>query len=225
MGFEAVYFWLSPKDDGPAPVVRPKDETASTRGILVPPRSLKEYERLSKSDIFKISPKTSPTSGMSTAEGSKGTTLDLKLKGTILGNNGPSYAVIEDGKTKTQLLYSLNEQVQGARIVAIEPDHVILSVQGKNEMLMMSEEAETGAMSVTPPQRHLPTGGRVGRGSRVSRQAPIKSKPPGRIVQGAEQNGAAVQDRGSPSEGEQPGEDGAKSDFVSQKGAEDQPSQ
>jgi hypothetical protein len=225
MLFDVVSFWVSPQDGGKEPAINPKGEASSTRGILVPRRSLRDYELLSKADIFRISPRTNPSQGTATAEGPKGTTLDLKLKGTILGNNAPSYAVIEDGKTKTQLLYSLNELVHGARIIAIEPDHVVLSAQGKNEVLMMSEEGEPETISVSPPPRRLPPGARGGRGNRISRQPAIKTKPPGRVAQETELNGAPLQERESPSEGEQPGEEGSKSESVSQQEAEDQPSQ
>lgn len=226
MLFDVVSFWVSPQDGGREPTVKPGSEVASTRGILVAPRSLKDYEILSASDIFRTSPRVNVSQGTPNPEGSKTTSPDLRLKGTILGNNAQAYAVIEDGKTKTQLLYSLNDLVHGVRIIAIEPDHVVLSAQGKNEVLMMSEADEKETVSVSPPTRRFPPGARGERESRVSRQPAIKPKPPKRIAQDTEQEATPPQDQESPSEGERrQGEEGAESDVLTQEKPEDRPSQ
>jgi hypothetical protein len=225
MLFDVVSFWVSPPGGGREPAINSKGEAAAKQGILIAPRSLKDYELLSTADIFKSSPRANPSAVRTNPQGPQGTSLDLKLKGTILGNNARSYAVIEDGKTKTQLLYSLNELVRGAKIIAIEPDHVVLSVQGKDEMLMMSEEGEPETASVRPPPGRFPPGARSDRGNRGARQPAIKPKPPGRTAQQSSRNGAPTQDKEFPSEGGQPGEEGSQSESPSQQSAEDQPSQ
>jgi type II secretion system protein C len=225
MLFDVVFSWVSPQDGGREPTVKPGSEVASTRGFLVAPRSLKDYEILPTSDIFRTSPRVNPSQGTPSPDGSKTTSPDLRLKGTILGNDAQAYAVIEDGKTKTQLLYSLNDLVHGVRIIAIEADHVVLSAQGKNEVLMMSEEDEKETVSVSPPTRRFPPGAQGERESRVSRQPAIKPNPLKRIAQDTEQEATPQQDQESPSEGERQGEEGAESDVLTQEKPEDRPLQ
>jgi type II secretion system protein C len=225
MVFDVVSFWVSPQVGGREAAIHPVSQVASKQGILVAPRSLKDYELLSTADIFRISPRTPSSQGTARAEGPKTTSLDLKLKGTILGNNSQSYAVIEDGKTKTQLLFSLNEMVHGAQIVAIEPDHVVLSAHGKNEVLMMSEEGEPEALSVSPPPRRLSPGARGGRGNRESLPPAANPKSPGRrTVLQRDQDSVPTHDQESAPGGEQPEEDGSQSDGLTQEKPEDSPS-
>jgi type II secretion system protein C len=225
MVFDVVSFWVSSPDGGKEHAIRPKVEVASTQATLVAPRSLGDYEALSKADIFRISPRSNPPMGARTnPQGQKATALDLKLKGTILGNNTKSYAVIEDGKTKTQLLYSLNEPVQGAKIIVIEPDHVVLSAQGKNEVLTMSEEDEPKAISVGPSPMQMVRGAKRGQRNRESRSSLIEPMAPHRIEQ-ADRNDASTRELKFPSAGQPAGAKGSQSDDLNPQAPEDQPSQ
>jgi type II secretion system protein C len=225
MVFDVVSFWVSPPDGGWERAIKPSVEVASARAKLVAPRSLKDYEDLSKADIFKISPRSNPPMGArKNPEGQTATTLDLKLKGTILGNNTQSYAVIEDGKTKTQLLYSLNEPVQGAKIIVIEPDHVVLSIQGKNEVLTMSEEDEPKAISVGPPPMQMGTGSTGVQRNRESRSSLIEPMAPHRNEQ-ADRGDASTKELKFPPAGERPRRKDSQSDGLNSRVPEDRPSQ
>jgi general secretion pathway protein C len=80
----------------------------------------------------------------------KPTDLKLKLWGTVTGDRGQPYAVIEDLKTKQQVLYQVGDSVQNAAIKMIFRDKVVLGLGGKDQVLMLEEPASTtGAGSVS----------------------------------------------------------------------------
>lgn len=72
-------------------------------------------------------------------ENLKKTKLNLKLWGTITGNTGKSYAVIEDASKREQQLYQKGDKIQHARIKMILRKKVVLTVDGKDEVLEMQE--------------------------------------------------------------------------------------
>ena len=67
----------------------------------------------------------------------KKTDLKLKLWGTITGNGVRAYAIIEEGTKREQKLYKVGETVQNATIKIILREKVILSVEGKDELLVI----------------------------------------------------------------------------------------
>ena len=67
----------------------------------------------------------------------KKTNLKLKLWGTITGNGVRAYAIIEEGTKLEQKLYKVGETVQNATIKMILREKVILSVEGKDELLLI----------------------------------------------------------------------------------------
>jgi general secretion pathway protein C len=78
--------------------------------------------------------------------------LNARLIGTVLGAAG-GYAVIEDGATRRQDLYRLNETVLGdAKLVAIERDRVRLKRGGRTEVLELAflERSATPAVALPP---------------------------------------------------------------------------
>jgi len=78
------------------------------------------------------------------ADESKNTSLKLTLIGTIAGDSKNSAAIIEDGATKTQGLYRVGDNIQGAVIKSIARKKVVLKVGTREEVLAM-EESETSA--------------------------------------------------------------------------------
>ncbi len=69
----------------------------------------------------------------------KVTTLKLKLLGTVAGGNpGETYAVIEDQRKKKQSLYQVGQRVQGAKIIKILRQQVVLEYNGEDQVLEMS---------------------------------------------------------------------------------------
>ena len=65
----------------------------------------------------------------------KQTELNLKLWGTVTGLAGKPYAVIEEAKGRQQNLYRVGDTVQNATVKMILREKVILSVNGKDEIL------------------------------------------------------------------------------------------
>ena len=64
------------------------------------------------------------------------TTINLneyELKGTIVGENADSFAIILHRATREQKLYYLKDRIQGATIAQIKPDQVVFDV-GSNRM-------------------------------------------------------------------------------------------
>jgi len=59
----------------------------------------------------------------------------LKLAGVVSGNDG--YAMISDNRNGEQVYRVDDELPDGSRLVAIEPSQVILSVDGRNEILAL----------------------------------------------------------------------------------------
>ncbi|MBN1105237.1 MAG: hypothetical protein JXL84_17620 [Deltaproteobacteria bacterium] len=89
----------------------------------------------------------------------KPTSLGLLLKGTVLGENQASFAIITDRETNLQDVYGVNDFVQGARVVDIGKDRVILSVKGSREALLMADETGSPApktLAKTPPRPRPP---------------------------------------------------------------------
>ncbi len=106
---------------------------------------MKYYQPIIDSDIFdtkKIVPKV-PVKQKEIQV----TKLNLELRGTIVGVNEESFAIIWDKKTRMQDLYFLNDFVQGAHIIEIMPDRVILSLEGRKEALIMSYDTLNPASS------------------------------------------------------------------------------
>ena len=62
--------------------------------------------------------------------------LDLKLWGTVTGEDG-LYAVIEDTRTKEQVLYQTDDLIRQARVTAITTHRVVLDIDGGTHVLEM----------------------------------------------------------------------------------------
>ena len=114
-------------------------------------KKLKDFESVIKHDIFHTTKKAPKTSEKEKKE-IKITDLNLKLKGTVVGENSESYAFILDGSTNKEDLYYLNNFVQGARIVKIMSDRVMLSLGGRVEVLVITDE-RSDTKGVTQPQK------------------------------------------------------------------------
>ncbi len=69
------------------------------------------------------------------------TRLDIVLKGTIRVGGGKSRAIILDKTDKKQNMYQEGDTIQGAFVKEILRTKVILSYNGKDEVLIMSDTA------------------------------------------------------------------------------------
>ncbi len=80
----------------------------------------------------------------------KQTDLKLKLWGTVTGPDGQTYAVIEDPKTREQLLYRPGDTIQKAAVKMVLRQKVVLNVDGRDEVLMMEEPGINRAAATGP---------------------------------------------------------------------------
>lgn len=87
------------------------------------------------------------------------TTLKLVLWGTVTGD-GNSYAVIEDKQVRRQSLYSAGDMVQGAKIREILRNRVVLTFQGKDQLLEIQEDSKKaskfGSTAPRMPMEQVP---------------------------------------------------------------------
>ncbi len=78
----------------------------------------------------------------------KPTSLNLKLWGTVTGGSD-FFAVIEDKKSRKQSLYEIGDSIDGAIIKMIVRDKVILSHNGKDQILEIEADTKNGVRSQT----------------------------------------------------------------------------
>ena len=68
------------------------------------------------------------------------TSLNCTLMGTIIEENGESWAIIQDNQTKNQGKYPIGSTVSGAKVVMILRNKVVLNIDGRDELLVMGIE-------------------------------------------------------------------------------------
>jgi general secretion pathway protein C len=86
----------------------------------------------------------------------KQTGLKLKLWGTGIGPDGQTYAVIEDPKTREQLLYRPGDTVQKATVKMVLRQKIVLNVDGRDEVLIMEEPGIIRAAAPGPAAEAAP---------------------------------------------------------------------
>jgi len=111
--------------------------------------SFEDYQVIVERDLFKTKKTISEKSELNAqdVENLEKTSLKLKLWGTITGDSGMRYAVIEDTNTHKQKLYREGSTVSGgqeAEIKRILRRKVVLNVNGKDEVLEMEDNGKPG---------------------------------------------------------------------------------
>jgi general secretion pathway protein C len=127
-------------------------------------KPLAAYTPIMQRDLFKTAktPTPPPPTDRVKLEELEETQLKLKLWGTVSGLEKRSYAVIEDTQKREQDLYRVGDSVQGATVKAILRSRVVLSVNGKDEVLAM-EQLVGGTAAKGPARRRKPPVGKTGR--------------------------------------------------------------
>ncbi|MBN2061313.1 MAG: PDZ domain-containing protein [Deltaproteobacteria bacterium] len=69
------------------------------------------------------------------------TELKISLLGTVTGDKDSTVAVIEETGKRTQRLYRVGDSIQNAVVRSIARGRVVLSVNGRDEVLMMPEHS------------------------------------------------------------------------------------
>jgi len=118
------------------PAVRPVSTSAAS--YSQPPPG--DYKAITERNIFNSSTeKIAPKAQKVDIDKLKQTELKLKLWGTVTGQNGRAYAVIEDTKTREQNLYHAGDTIQNAVVKLILREKVVLNVGDRDEILAMEE--------------------------------------------------------------------------------------
>lgn len=126
-------------------------ETPSQKKIYTEPQptdrviNKNQYDIIIHRNLFKVEIEEKNLSDTTqekenrTPEKLEATTLNLVLWGTVTGESA-LYAVIEDKKTRQQALYQTGDQIQGAEIKNISRHEVVLTYQGKDQILEMEAD-------------------------------------------------------------------------------------
>jgi len=132
--------------DRPEPII--SETSFSPAEIKAPP--LSNYRFIAERDIFQTNTADSAAKVEKIfMETIKPTERNLKLWGTVVGNGPAStYAIIEKPGARShrsnQFLHKAGDVVQGATIKKIMREKVILSANGKNEILHLVERKDVG---------------------------------------------------------------------------------
>ncbi len=107
-------------------------EGAAERGA---PETPPDYAAIGRRNIFGTG---APPPAASSAPAPGPTQLQLRLLGTVAGGPAFARAIIEETASKSQNLYRIDDVVQGARIVEIQRNRVVLLVGGRQETLELA---------------------------------------------------------------------------------------
>jgi len=134
-------------DGSPALLEEPSGAQASATPPAPPAdRSRSRYNAVVARDLFGTARSDQTGLSQTRIDQLKPTVLKLKLWGTVTGNQDPS-AVIEDLKTRQQVLYHTGDSVQGATIKMIFRDKVVINAGGKDEVLALEEAGSASGPS------------------------------------------------------------------------------
>lgn len=134
-------------------------------------RPLSAYKAVLDRNLFETRAASQPKAEKVDVESLEETQLNLKLWGTVSGTGDGDYAVIEDVTVREQNLYRIGDAIQTATVKEIYREKVVLTVDGKDEVLQM-QEMEIGKFASRPaglPIREgLPIGSGAIRPQRIS---------------------------------------------------------
>jgi general secretion pathway protein C len=124
------------------------------------PDGVSDYQAIVDRNLFNTGKNPLAEAGKGTAgidvDKLKQTGLKLKLWGTGVGPDGQTYAVIEDPKTREQLLYRPGDTIQKAAIKIVLRQKVVLNVDGRDEVLVMEEPGILRAAAPGPTAEAAP---------------------------------------------------------------------
>jgi general secretion pathway protein C len=127
------------------------------------------YISISRRNLFNTKTAAQEENESVDVDSLKKTELNLRLWGTVTGDKGDTYAVIEDPQEREQNLYRAGDTIQKATVKMILREKVVLLVDGQDEILEI-EKAEDGNKRVRP-DRGAPRRNRAfPRGRKVSMQ-------------------------------------------------------
>ena len=135
-GVNAFYITTTGKLDHGDPAISTGKQISSPEKATVHPISY--YNTIIKRNLFNTKKETDKIEPVN-IETLKQTDLKLKLWGTVTGDSGKTYAVIEEQKERKQNLYEVGDTIQNATVKIILREKVVLNVSGKDEILFVSQ--------------------------------------------------------------------------------------
>jgi general secretion pathway protein C len=103
---------------------------------------LESYNIIVERNLFRTTDRPIVTDQMDPGS-LEATALQLDLYGTIAGEDGKGYAIIEERDKKRQRLYKVGDRVSGATIVKIMRNAVVLRLGEKDQVLKKKEITST----------------------------------------------------------------------------------
>ena len=137
---QTFYAVVTPRPNYSAVPATPAVRPVSTSAASYSPPQPGDYKAITTRNIFnsgieEVAPKAKGVD----IDKLKQTKMKLKLWGTVTGQNGRAYAVIEDTKTREQNLYHSGDTIQSAVVKLILREKVVLNVGDRDEILAMEE--------------------------------------------------------------------------------------
>jgi general secretion pathway protein C len=129
-----------------------KVRSSPAKGYRRPP--LSDYRAITERNIFGSLEKASEKIKPSEYENLEPTKLKLALVGTVAGSDEDAAAFIEETDKRRQELYRVGDKIKDATLKAILEGKVVLSLNGKDEILTM-EEPSSGRSSNTVLERDI----------------------------------------------------------------------
>ena len=124
-------------------------------------RPLADYDSIIERNLFDTKSGAKRPPEQVVVENLQPTSLNLKLLGTVTGDNDKAFAVIRNSQQKQQQRYRIGDTIQNATLKMILREKVILRVNGKDEILeidkdqtkkprrLSSKSATTGSRNIT----------------------------------------------------------------------------
>lgn len=193
-GYQAFeYFILKPE-----PIAEATQSEAETEGgeeSTVAQTAKHDYRIILQRNLFGPPPSSGETEKAPAStypDDLEATSLNIVLMGTISGTEGTHRAIILDKKLNEQELYETGDAIQGALVKEIMRGKVILALNGKDEILDMSEAAK---------MRSKYAAKNAARAAQLQRAGNSVNPAPVAVAPGQQSRGvrpAAVSPRGTP---------------------------
>lgn len=113
---------------------------AGPQAADAPRHPLEHYALIAERNLFRTTDKPSMVDLLD-PNSLEATTLQLELYGTIAGENGKGYAIIEEKSNKRQRLFKIGDNIGGATVVKITRNAVVLRYGEKDQVLKKTEAA------------------------------------------------------------------------------------
>ncbi len=149
VGVKTFYKLALDRDAGMPTVQATRKKVDSIKNIVSRPFS--HYRSIIDRNLFNTKIEGIQTAAAIDVKSLRKTDLKLKLWGTVVTDaENSSYAVIEDTKKRKQNLYRIGDAIETASVKLILREKVVLSVGGRDEILLMEKKRGSYSSSARP---------------------------------------------------------------------------